>query len=205
MIPKVIVQFWNTPDIPDDVAELMDTWKQHNPDFRHLVFDYEQAASFIEVKYGKKIRDLFLSAALPAMQSDIFRVAYCLAKGGFYIDAGTRCKAELEPNLPENGELLLMRKWHGGIWNGMIGAQAGQADLKLIWDKIIHNLKVRETEDVWQVTGPKSFNQVVNHQTEASKLLIIEQKEIRFFDIVNDLKYKSNHWSKVQKTQSIFN
>ena len=157
------------------------------------------------VKYGKKIQDLFLSAALPAMQSDIFRVAYCLAKGGFYIDAGTRCKAALDPHLPANGELLLMRKWHGGVWNGMIGAEADQADLKLIWDKIIHNLQARETQDVWQVTGPKSFNQVVNHSKDGSKIRVVEQKDIAFFDIVSDLKYKANHWSEVQKTQSIFN
>ena len=199
MIPKVIVQFWNTPDIPDDVAELMETWKQQNPDFRHLVFDYEQAASFIGVKYGKKIQDLFLSAALPAMQSDIFRVAYCLAKGGFYIDAGTRCKAALDPHLPANGELLLMRKWHGGVWNGMIGAEADQADLKLIWDKIIHNLQARETQDVWQVTGPKSFNQVVNHSKDGSKIRVVEQKDIAFFDIVSDLKYKANQNGSLQR------
>lgn len=204
MIPKVIVQFWNKSDIPDDVAELMETWKKINPDFRHLVFDYEQAASFIEVKYGIEIRDLFLSAALPAMQSDIFRVAYCLAKGGFYIDAGTRCKTELAPQLPQNGELLLMRKWHGGIWNGMIASEANHSELQKIWDRIIHNLKARETQDVWQVTGPKSFNQVVNHCKEAGKIVVVEQKDIAFFDIVNDLKYKSNHWSEVQKTQNIF-
>ncbi|BBO26347.1 hypothetical protein AltI4_07350 [Alteromonas sp. I4] len=204
MIPKVIVQFWNTADIPEDVAELMETWKQHNPDFRHLVFDFEQAASFIEVKYGAKIRDLFLSAALPAMQSDIFRVAYCLAKGGFYIDAGTCCKAPLESHMPTDGSLLLMRKWHGGIWNGMIACEANQPELQKIWDKIIHNLKARETQDVWQVTGPKSFNQVVNHSKEGSKIQVVEQKDIAFFDIVSDLKYKANHWSEVQKTQNIF-
>ncbi|MEP1871729.1 MAG: glycosyltransferase, partial [Paraglaciecola sp.] len=113
MIPKVIVQFWNTESIPEDVTELMATWQQQNPDFRHLIFTHEQAASFIEVQFGTAIKSLYLSAALPAMQSDIFRVAYCLAKGGFYIDAGTRCMASLVPNLPDNGDLLLMRKWHG--------------------------------------------------------------------------------------------
>lgn len=204
MKPNTIVQFWNTPDLPEDISELVATWKVQNPSMEHKLFSYDSALQFIAEHYGSEIKNLFESAALPAMQSDIFRVAYCLKMGGFYIDCGTRCNAPIQPLLSDD-LLFLVRKWHGGIWNGAIGCNAGHPALEWIWDRIIQNLKARNSNDVWKLTGPLSFNQMVESKEFEDIVNVVEQPATKpFFDIVNELEHKKKHWSKVQEKQSVF-
>jgi hypothetical protein len=205
MTPNTIVQFWNTPELPEDISSLVETWKVHNPTMKYKRFSYEDAESFISQHYGNEIHGLFRSAALPAMQSDIFRVAYCLKMGGFYIDCGTKCNASIAPLLSEE-HLFLVRKWHGGIWNGAIGCRAGHPALESIWLRIVQNLKARNSNDVWRLTGPLSFNQMVDSNEFVGSLHIVEQPSTKpFFDIVNELEHKKKHWSKEQEKQSVFN
>lgn len=204
MKPNTIVQFWNTPDLPEDISRLVGTWKANNPSMEYKLFSYKEALDFIGEYYGSKIQSLYKSAALPAMQSDIFRVAYCLKMGGFYIDCGVKCNSSIEPLLSSDS-LLLVRKWHGGIWNGAIGCNAGHPALAWIWDRIIQNLKERNSNDVWKLTGPLSFNQMVESQEFATSVNVFEQRNTKpFFDIVNDLEHKKKHWSKEQETRSVF-
>lgn len=199
-----VIQFWNQQTLPPDIAQLRDTWKQHNPHAELLLFNAQTAAEFIQQEYGAHEAGLFNGAALPAMQSDIFRVAYCLARGGFYIDAGTECSAAVTDLLPDNDELVLMRKWHGGIWNGMISCKAGSPALNAIWQRILDNLEQRPSNDVWKLTGPASFNQIVDGGEYDDVIRVIEQKQVKAFRVVNELEHKKQHWSKVQKTQSVF-
>lgn len=204
MIPRIIVQYWNSEIIPADVKPLISSWSKFNPEFKHIVFTEEQAASFIKVKFGPEAQELFLSAALPAMQSDIFRVAFCLGNGGFYIDVGTQCLGSILSILPSDNKLALMRKWHGGIWNGMIACKPNHPALEAIWNKILHNLRSQSSGDVWEVTGPLSFNQINNDKIYAPNIAVIDQKDIKSFKLIGELEYRKEHWSEVQKNQSIF-
>lgn len=204
MTPNTIVQYWNTPELPKDIAELVGTWKAFNPSMEHKLFSYEDACAFIGQYYNSEVESLFKLAALPAMQSDIFRVAYCLKMGGFYVDCGIKCKAPIQP-LISNDLLFLVRKWHGGIMNGAIGCRAGHPALEWIWNRILQNLKERNSNDVWRLTGPLSFNQMVESGEFESSLSIVEQANTKpFFDIVNELEHKKKHWSKEQEKQSVF-
>ena len=204
MKPNTIVQFWNTPGLPEDISKLVATWKAQNPSMEHKIFSYDSALQFIAEHYGPEIQNLFESAALPAMQSDIFRVAYCLKMGGFYIDCGTKCNASIEPLLSDD-LLFLVRKWHGGIWNGAIGCNAGHPALEWIWGRIIQNLKARNSNDVWKLTGPLSFNQMVDSKEFEDIVNVVEQPATKpYFDIVNELEHKKKHWSKEQEKQSVF-
>mgnify|MGYP001181420849 FL=1 len=68
MKPNTIVQFWNTPDLPEDISKLIATWKAQNPSMEHKLFSYDTARQFIAEHYGAEIQNLFESAALPAKQ-----------------------------------------------------------------------------------------------------------------------------------------
>ena len=70
MTPNTIVQYWNTPELPNDIAELVETWKNYNPSMEHKLFGYEEACAFIGQHYNSEVESLFKLAALPAMQSD---------------------------------------------------------------------------------------------------------------------------------------
>ena len=95
MITKTIVQYWDKKEKPQEIKDLMNTWQSKNLDFLYHCFNRDEAEEFIRKYYGNDIGDLFTNAKFPAMQSDIFRVAYCLNKGGVYVDAATKCELSL--------------------------------------------------------------------------------------------------------------
>ncbi|WP_165735334.1 WcbI family polysaccharide biosynthesis putative acetyltransferase [Pseudoalteromonas sp. C8] len=203
IIPKVIVQYWDG-ELPAEIKKLTDTWKKNNPEFEYKIFNHEQAVKFIRDHYDKKASTLFLKAKLPAMQSDIFRVAYCLAKGGLYVDAATSCNKSLIDLFNRPKSLQVMRKWHGGIWNGFILTAAQHPVLNNIWNKILYNLDCEVGVDVWSTTGPGLFNEFCKG---SNNLDILDQTDLsKYFSLVNELQHKKkNHWSQVQKGTSIFN
>lgn len=206
MVPSKLIQYWNKFPLPTDIAELQHSWPSINPDINCELFDFDKAQEFIFTEYGCDISNLFESAALPAMQSDIFRLAYILAKGGIYIDMATHCKSSLTPLLQFPEKLILMRKWHGGIWNGLLIAQQQNPIVNIIWEKVLDNLKNRKFDDVWQATGPYNFNEVIKSNEDDTHYLIYPQNEItQYFELVNDLDHKkNNHWSEAQKNNNIY-
>ncbi|MBE7213922.1 hypothetical protein IGW68_01960 [Shewanella benthica] len=206
-IPKVIVQFWNDIDKPSDIKGLMNSWRVENSDFEYKCFNTQTAATFIESNYGNETVQLFLKAKLPAMQSDIFRVAYCLKNGGLYIDAASKCILNLGPLVEKEEKLLVMRKWHGGICNGIVAAPPSNPILMKIWEEILQNLRDQSINDVWKATGPGLFNKFCDDPINSSSTNIYKQLDLKkYFLLVNDLKHKGEqHWSKKQKEISIYN
>jgi len=85
------------------------------------VFNRASAAAALAALYGESFRQAFLAIRLPAMQADVFRVAYLHACGGIWIDAATHCLAPLHEWLDLGAQLVLLRK-PGMIpplvWNG---------------------------------------------------------------------------------------
>lgn len=205
MIPKNIAQYWDGP-IEDELRCLMESWKQLNPNYKYECFDRSSALKFLSENYPKSVVDAFSSARLPAMASDIFRVAWCLKKGGVYIDSASRCLSPLSEWIVENAHMVLMRKWHGGVWNGFIAAEKNSKVLKKILDRIVSNINNRTSNNVWLVTGPGVWK-AEKVELDPSVLVIPQNQFKDKFALVNKLKHKEGdaHWSQRQKTQSIFN
>jgi mannosyltransferase OCH1-like enzyme len=206
MPPKKLIQYWDKLPLPSDIANLHATWTANNPEIEIKIFDFDRAMQFITSEYGSELAGLFTLAAIPAMQSDIFRLAYILAKGGIYIDMATRCRTSIKPLLQHSEKVVLMRKWHGGIWNGMIIAKKHNPIVRIIWEMVLNNIKHRKYDDVWKATGPFSFNQTIEKAEDDSNYVIYPQNEItQYFELVNDLEHKKNaHWSEVQKNKNIY-
>ncbi len=200
-----LIQFWNDSTPPEDVSKLLRSTKAVNEGFSYSLFNDESALDFLEQEFDSTVKAAYLRARLPAMRSDLFRVAYVFQFGGIYLDAATHCFVSLKPFVGK-GKLTLMRKWHGGIWNGFISSPKGNAFLERILDNIILNINNESSQNVWQVSGPGVFS-FLNDDPHQEKISIVDQEDIKeFFDLVNDLKHKGeSHWSKKQKVESIFN
>jgi mannosyltransferase OCH1-like enzyme len=202
MIPKNIIQYWDGV-AADDVCRLMESWVQRNPDFKYVMYDRTMALTYLEKNHDDEVVQSFLSARFPAMASDIFRVAWCLKEGGIYVDAATRCLAPLSGWLPGEASVVLMRKWHGGVWNGFIGAEPSAPLLKEVLGRVVSNVLMRAGNNIWEVTGPGVW---ISSLQEGTYVKIIPQAELaRCFELVNDLSHKGDsHWSRLQLTQSIY-
>jgi mannosyltransferase OCH1-like enzyme len=203
----VIVQYWDQGVPPSEIELLASSWKRNNPEYSYELYDSCRADKFIFDNFGGEVLKLFQNAALPAMRSDIFRIAYILKNGGVYVDVATECVKSLSTlRLEEKVELVLMRKWHGMIWNGFLMASPGGSYIEKLWCEILKNLKLCAHRNVWACTGPGVMEDTTL-EIDPSKTVILEQVSLReYFDLVNDLPHKKEglHWSEVQKEKGIF-
>lgn len=86
-IPKIIVQFWDENDIPEDVQECIESWKNlKSKGFEHHLFNNSTARKFIADNLLEEHVKAFDRCYHPAMKSDYFRLCFIYCNGGFYVD-----------------------------------------------------------------------------------------------------------------------
>jgi Glycosyltransferase sugar-binding region containing DXD motif len=109
-----LMQFWDTPQAPPDVEELMASWPC-DPHFIYYRYCWESARSFIEDRFDRRTLAVFEACAVPAMQSDVFRLCWLLEEGGIYIDAdqGNRRRNESFTDRTARGHLFRNVPRHG--------------------------------------------------------------------------------------------
>lgn len=87
-IPKQIIQYWDSKEIPTDVGLIMDTWSKSGLDM--IVYNRESAKEFIK-EYGNETQiNAFEMCMHPAMRADYFRLLYLYMRGGLYVDADNK-------------------------------------------------------------------------------------------------------------------
>ena len=96
-IPRLITRFWNDPEPPADVAGLMASWDECEPDFRIETFNDFTAQNYLRARCAPEIAHAFRRAGEPAQRADLFRLARLYNDGGYYIDADDRARGGLRP------------------------------------------------------------------------------------------------------------
>lgn len=153
-----IIQYWHSESIPHYVNDLLRTFRDGNPDMRHLVFSERSAAKLIAEHYGKREVEAFAACAIPAMQADYFRYCAVLALGGTYCDADARCLASLRPVVPATGKGQLFGRPDGPVINGFFAF--GSPDhhfLELALKIATANIERRLCNRVYYTTGAPIF------------------------------------------------
>lgn len=156
-----IIQYWHEEDVPASVEERLASFRQVNPDMRHLVFNESTAKSFIEEHYSAREVAAFRACAVPAMQADYLRYCAVGALGGVCCDVDCRCTSSLRPLL-EVGGAELFRHPDGSIANGfLVFASAGHPLARLAVEVATANIEHRVDGGVAFVTGPRVVRTLV--------------------------------------------
>ena len=158
-----LVQYWQGPK-DDNVEDFSRAWREAYPDLGYKIFDFASAKAFLRGTKIKGVAEAFEKCKLPAMQSDVFRLAYVYVCGGLYIDCGTRLIKPIARELwPVENELLLLRMDTGRVWNGFLFAQSEHEALREIVETVIANILGRHdrfgnpSNNVLAVSGPVNF------------------------------------------------
>jgi GT2 family glycosyltransferase len=157
-----IFQYWHSPEIPAEVADLTTTFRDQNPALRHVVLCEEQATEFIARRFTSREVDAFRACAVPAMQADYFRYCAALAAGGVCADADIRCQRPLRDLIASTDRGALF--WRAGeeVVNAFfLFRSPGHPLLRLALDMATRSIEDRIVEDVWAVTGPWIFTALV--------------------------------------------
>ena len=90
-IPRRIMQFWDSPNPPSDVAALMDRTKTKSVDWLYERYTEQEATNFIGQYFGERVLSAFNRLSHVAAKSDLFRYCYIYQMGGVYLDADEYC------------------------------------------------------------------------------------------------------------------
>jgi Glycosyltransferase sugar-binding region containing DXD motif len=155
-----IVQYWDAGEPPDYVAKLLATFRDRNPDLRHLIFDEATAEGFIAEHFTEREVAAFRACAIPSMRADYLRYCAVLALGGVYADVGYRCLQPLSSLIDAaDSGLLLQQAPRGFLINGFFLFKApGHPLLRLTLDVATTNIEQRVVDRVQMVTGPWIFS-----------------------------------------------
>lgn len=96
MIPKRIVQTWETKDISPKFQMIIDTWKILNPGYEYYLFDKDERYVFIQKHFDSIVLEAYDLLNPGANKSDFFRYCYLYIEGGVVTDLDTICLGKLD-------------------------------------------------------------------------------------------------------------
>ena len=199
---KYIMQFWDKPEPPVDVTQAMQTWQNRNPGMVHQVFDDAAARAFLSAHCAPVVLECYEAAHHPAMQSDIFRLAFLYVRGGIYVDADDACTRDARGIFAalSEVELIAVRANEAPpyVHNNFIAARPGCSILAdALRDAVREVLAITRgggVPNIWLTTGPGLLTRMVAKFTaDASnkgRVLLLSEAEHRSFSITQDLGYK---------------
>jgi tetratricopeptide (TPR) repeat protein len=153
-IPPVIVQYWEQPHPPDDVAALMQTWEERNPGFRHIRFDHAGALAYLRAHASRATLQAYTRAREPSIRADLFRLAYLAQEGGVYVDADDRCLRPLAELLTPGADFLACQDSYGALARNVLGAAPGHPVIVRALRLASEAIDRGDDDMPWLSTGP---------------------------------------------------
>ena len=83
------MQYWGGIAPPTGLSKRMISCRSNNPNLGYKLISSAGAAKRLNRWFGSDVANGFLSIRMEAMRSDVFRVAWVLRKGGYYVDAAS--------------------------------------------------------------------------------------------------------------------
>lgn len=86
-IPKIIHQIWSDKQypLPDYLKGLSETWKEHHPEWKYILWDEKDIANFVQKNYPQ-YWDFYLSLPYDIQRWDAVRYLILYKYGGLYVD-----------------------------------------------------------------------------------------------------------------------
>ena len=160
-LPKLkMFQYWDTEDLPSEVAAWTQTLKEQNPEYDHRLYRRGDAAEYIGAKLGDRERSAFLTCAVPAGQADYFRLCAMVAEGGLYLDADSQPLKPLATLLDDIPHAFLYT--YAQALTNAIMMFRGPGNLFLIdcLKLATDNIEHRRFDTVFSSVGPNVLNAV---------------------------------------------
>ena len=183
--------------------------RSNNPNLGYKLISSEGAAKRLNRWFGSDVANGFLSIRMEAMRSDVFRVAWVLRKGGYYVDAASEVLSSFDEWVVKDKLNLLKTSMVNNklVWNGFIYAPyPGHPFLQEVWSRQEYLLlsKKCNTTNIWTETGPGLFLDVLKNMRQEiiPQILILTpdnyDQNFRSGSSSHFVMDSSQHWSKRQ-------
>jgi tetratricopeptide (TPR) repeat protein len=213
-IPRRVLQFWDTDTLATDVADLMASWREGNPDWEHVRHTDRSARAFLEGLPDPRLRRAYRAARKPAQKADLLRLALLFHEGGVYVDADDRCAAPLDPFVAGRS-LVVAQEGRGSIGNNLIAAAPGHPLIGAALELAVTAILRGDADTIWLSTGPGLLTRALAAHLGGSEttradlgrgLVVLERFALRRFCAPNcKVAYKTTtrHWAKEEFGQAV--
>jgi tetratricopeptide (TPR) repeat protein len=159
-IPHHIHQFWDSPDLPSDVEELTESWRDLNPGWIYQRHTTISAQAFLQSLDDVRPARAFRQMRTAAGKADIFRLAVLFHQGGIYADADDRCVSPLV-SFMEGRRLVLRQEQYGTIGNNFIASEPGHPVIGKALEHAVEAVLRGDAEMIWLSTGPGLLTRIL--------------------------------------------
>jgi tetratricopeptide (TPR) repeat protein len=167
-IPRKIMQYWDQKNPLDEVTRLLRTWVEAHPGYAYSRFDNMAAREYLAAHYAKEVLNAYRQARHPAQASDLFRLAYLLREGGFYIDADDRCVGNLATISAPGFVLIGYQEQYATLGNNFLACTPGEAVIEHALKLAVESLNRGDSDAIWLATGPglltRAFTEILSTQ-----------------------------------------
>lgn len=202
-IPRVIVQYWDAAQRPEQVDWVMHENQRLNPRYEHRIYNKETARTFIAEAGELDALRAFRYARHPAEQADIFRLVYLWHCGGVYLDADDRCLGSLSRMINHRLEFIGLQEIYRSIGNNFIAVAPQNPIIRSALEQAAGAALGPLGETLWLSSGPGAltrafaqFGTVEDGRLRPGHWILQDHDLRRFVAPHTRLSYKSssNHW-----------
>lgn len=161
-IPRVLWQtnFTNRVTLAVYINYLFNRLLAYDFDYRFMIT--EDRADFIKENYSQEIFDNYSRIQIGAAQADFWRLLVLDKLGGIYMDIDAHLVWPLSSIIKSDQQALYTVARKGDITNYFIASKPDNAHFKEMIDLILKNIKENTIKNVYELTGPGIFNQVLD-------------------------------------------
>lgn len=153
-IPRNIFQYWDSEDVPGDIAAYCHTWQHLNPAYGYRLFNRKTAAGYLDQHAEASTRAAFRRVRSAAGKADIFRLAVLAHEGGIYCDADDRCLTSLDRMFDTGADLISNQEDIGSIGNNFLAAAPNHPVIQHALREATANIASGANDSIWLSTGP---------------------------------------------------
>lgn len=168
-IPKIIWQtnYTDRVTLPVYVNYLFN--RVMAPTYEYRFMKTEERKVFIDKNYPQEISKAYDRLQIGAAQADFWRVLVLQKCGGVYMDIDAHQVLPLAAILkPDMGGLFLRIKT-GKLSNYFIASKPNNPNLELVIEQIKSNIESNASPNVYDLTGPGVFDQVLSVESVPSR------------------------------------
>lgn len=162
-IPRILWQtnFTNRVTLAVYLNYLFNRLLAYDFDYRFMIT--EDRAEFIKENYSQEIFDSYSRIQIGAAQADFWRLLVLYKYGGVYMDIDAHLVWPLSSVIKKEQEELYIVARKGDITNYFIASKDDNIHLKRMIDVVLKNIKENTIKNVYVLTGPGVFNQVLDN------------------------------------------
>ncbi len=152
-VARRVFQYWDTPDIPEMVGDIMQSWRAA-PGWEYQCLTKNQALEWVQTVFDRQHARALRTSRYEAEQADFLRLCLLDAEGGLYADADDRLIGSVDGLLAGTRGAVFFTEAFGCLCNNVLYSPPGHVVISTAREMACEALLRRDNDKVWLKTGP---------------------------------------------------